>query len=136
MKPTKLLLGIAGVVLAAGAYAAANAAYAEGKDAKENEKADVKEREADTKDMPKGVPRTVTLTNASSMTIKELEVELSGKDRRDFSQSNNCGEELKGKASCTISVLFMPRTPGPKAATMEVHSSGGSTVVYLTGTGK
>lgn len=140
MKPTKLLLGIAGIALLSGAYVTAHVAYAEGRDAKEHRKADVKEHEpeehdGDTRDMPKGVPRTVTLSNPSSMTIQELEITLSGKDRKDFRQSNDCGEELKAKSSCTISVMFMPITPGPKAATVEVHSSGGSKVVYLSGTG-
>ncbi len=133
MKPDKLLLSVASVLLASSAYITANMAYAEDKES------EVRSESRDGKGAPealaKGVAHAVTLSNLSDITLKEIEISFSGKDRSDFRQTNDCGERLAGKASCTINVTFLPKTAGPKSATMEVRTSGGSQAVYLTGTG-
>ena len=144
MNAKKIFLSTAAILLTAGAYVAANAAYAEDRDHKEglktaSKKADSRghedARQGDSKELLQGVPHPVTLSNLSNGSLTEIEIEIGGANRNDFRQTNNCGEELKGKSSCIINVVFMPKTPGPKTATMEVHTSGGKQVVYLSGTG-
>lgn len=149
MERNHLMLGIAGFLLASGAYVTANVAYAEGRDHRETRKTESKKQESkkqdsrereeagdrDRRELVAGVPHAVTLSNLSNLPLKKIEIEFRGQDRGDFRQTNNCGEELKQKASCTINVTFAPRSPGAKTATMEVHTSGGNQAVYLTGTG-
>lgn len=83
----------------------------------------------------KGTLKTLTLTNQSSQPLGNITITFSGTDAGDFSQMNNCGGSLAAGGSCTISVIFLPKTSGPKSATMEITSSGGGQAVYLTGTG-
>lgn len=126
MKPNKFLLGAASILLMAGTCVAANAAHAGSK-----------EREAAGKEdgLTQGVPHPVTLTNQGNRPLKEIEIRFSGADGKSFRQTNDCGEELKANASCTINVTFLPQSPGPKSALMEVHTSGGDQLVHLSGTG-
>lgn len=141
MKRNGFLLGMLGISLGFAAYAAATAVYAESnehEDRHEAKKADSKEhedRKAEGNQLLKGVPHAVRLSNLSNKPLEEIEIRFSGKNKGDFRQTNNCGEKLAGNASCVISVTFVPRTPGPKSAAMEVHTSGGNQVVYLSGTG-
>ncbi len=137
MKPNHFVL-TAGILLAASAYAVGTA-YAAEEEQHENAKAASHEQESkgkhDGEALVPGVARPVTLSNQGNKTVEGIEIRFSGNNPREFTQSNNCGEELKGKSSCVISVIFAPRTPGAKSATMEIHTTGGSKYVYLTGAG-
>ncbi len=136
MKRNGFLLGMVSISLGFAACAA-TAAYAgsnEREDRHEARKAASKEHEG-SNELKAGVLHAVRLSNLGNKPLEEIEIRFSGKDKGDFRQTNNCGEKLSGNASCVINVSFMPRTPGPKSATMEVHTSGGNQVVYLTGTG-
>lgn len=145
MKPNKWLLSIVSIALASAPYAVPSLAYGKDKAHEEvqnrnesngNSKDKRKEEREDRhEDLVKGIPHPVTLTNLSGIPLKEIEITFSGKDRRDFRQNNTCGEELKGRSSCTINVTFLPSSPGAKTALMEVHTSGGNQIVYLSGTG-
>ncbi len=132
MKPNKFRVGIVSVLLVLGTYATSNMAYAEDKGHEDRHGA---ARHADNDELARGIPHAVTLSNLSNMPLREIDISFSGKDSKDFRQQNNCGEKLAGKASCTINVTFMPRSPGAKSATMRVHTSGGDKAIYLTGTG-
>lgn len=129
----------AGLLLAAGAYATAGVAYAAHEEEHESSKAASHERESSDKPdgnaLTPGATHAVTLSNQGSKPVGDIEIKFTGSNPGDFMQSNNCGETLKGQASCVISVMFAPRTSGAKSATMEIHTSGGSQYVYLTGTG-
>ncbi len=124
MKQHKLLIGVFGVSLA---IASASTAYGEdgkGEDKKHGERIQVGQ----------GVSQALKLSN-SGIKAEELEINFSGKDAGEFRQTNDCGEKLAGKASCTITVTFAPKTRGDKSATMEIHTSGGTQSVPLSGTG-
>lgn len=82
-----------------------------------------------------GVVQRVTLSNPGGQPLHGIHITFSGKDSRDFSETDNCGKQLNGGASCTINVDFAPRTTGPKSATLDVSSSGGHAAVALSGTG-
>jgi len=53
-------------------------------------------------------PENVTLTNSGNATLMISGITASG----DFSQTNTCGRQLVGGASCTISISFAPQTDG------------------------
>ncbi len=142
MKRNGLLLSL---FLVFGVYASVNMAYGgnsrEHDDRHEARKADSKEHEDRHEEMEgrtaltTSAPHAVKLSNLSNKPLEEIEIRFGGKDRTDFRQTNNCGEKLAGNASCVINVTFAPRTPGAKTATLEVHSSSGDQIVYLSGTG-
>lgn len=142
------------MTLAAGIYAMAGAAYAHRDDDHESSEAvtheheharhqrgshdrdshDRDSRHGDDTDLAPGDAHPVTLSNQGAAPL-EVDIRFRGKDPRDFTQTNNCGERLKGQDSCVIKVTFAPRAPGAKSAMMEIHTSGGTKYVYLTGTG-
>ena len=155
----RITLTIAGFLLASGTFAMATVAYAADKgDRKESSQAvshesshegkqgasdDDRRKSSGEEDKDRdssrhvtgGTTRDVKLSNLSNQPIEHIDVRFSGRDARDFRQTNNCGDKLNGGGSCTISVIFEPRTRGEKSATMEVHSSGGDESVDLAGTG-
>src|SRR5262249_3697328 len=64
-------------------------------------------------------------------------ISITGTNRRDFSETNNCGPSLAGFASCTFSVVFTPIGTNKRTAVLSITSSA-STVpitVTLSGTG-
>lgn len=127
----------ASVVLAAGTCAMASMAYGAREEQHESSEAKSHEHESSAHEntgLTPGVPHPVTLSNQGA-TALEVEIRFLGKDPRDFTQTNNCGERLKAQGSCVINVTFAPRAPGARSATMEIHTSGGTKYVYLTGTG-
>ncbi len=130
---SKLLIGM---FVALATLAAAGTAHAERKGHEDGKKQeDSKEHEGDAP-LQKGASHPVTLSNLGTKPLKEIDIRFSGKDPGDFLQTNNCGEKLGGGQTCTINVTFSPKTPGPKDASMEVRTSGGSKIIYLSGTGK
>src|SRR5215467_7297180 len=67
--------------------------------------------------------RTLTLTNQSAATVNITGIAVSGAD---FAQQNTCGALAAG-ASCTVSVAFSPKYPGPGSSTLKiVHSASTS----------
>ena len=150
----RITLTIAGFLLASGTFAMATVAYGADKDehkesfhAVSHESSHEGKRDASREQdrhegdrdssshMTNGTSRDVKLSNMSNQPIEHIDVRFSGKDAEDFRQTNDCGHELNGGGSCTINVIFRPRSRGEKSATMEVHSSGGDQEVDLTGTG-
>lgn len=137
MMRSKHFVLAASLLFGAGTYAVAGVAYAGHDDEHESSKAASHEQESHDRDhaeLAPGVAHPVTLSNQGTASL-EVEIRFLGTDRSDFRQTNNCGERLKGNGSCVINVTFMPRAPGAKSATMEIHTSGGTKYVYLTGTG-
>lgn len=148
MKSNHFVLA-AGVLLATSTCVMASAAYAHDEDAHESSRAARHEHESansearhagqsshdgDNTDMAPGTSRPVTLSNRGTRPV-EIDIRFLGKNPGDFTQTNNCGERLKGQGSCVINVQFVPRAPGAKSATMEIRTSGGTQDVQLTGTG-
>jgi Abnormal spindle-like microcephaly-assoc'd, ASPM-SPD-2-Hydin len=80
-------------------------------------------------------PKTATLANAGSTTLKITDIVTSGID---FSQSNDCGQNLMPGAACTIQITFRPAITGPRLATLQILDSDPSSPqsVVLNGAGR
>ena len=78
--------------------------------------------------------KPVTVTNTRPHPIA-VEVLTSGID---FSQTNDCGENLAAGATCTVQVGFKPAVEGPRIGTLTVSSGKSITahIVVLNGTGE
>jgi hypothetical protein len=70
----------------------------------------------------KSAPQTVTLTNSGGI-LAINGIFLSGKDARQFKQTNTCGSSVPANGSCTIRVLFIPHLAGGKTATLNIEDS-------------
>ncbi|MGA2848541.1 MAG: choice-of-anchor D domain-containing protein [Terracidiphilus sp.] len=75
--------------------------------------------------------QTVSLTNTGALPLTSIAVSVSGA----FQQSNNCGTQLTGPASCSISVVFAPNQVGTQTGTLTVSDLLRTQTVALTGTG-
>ncbi len=126
MRWSRLLTGVFGV---SAALAIAGMAHARGEDH------DKDKHGKDTRLQQQGLSRSVKLSNTGTKPLEDIKIGFTGKDAVAFHQTNDCGEKLAGKASCTINVWFAPKTRGPKTATMEIHTSGGGQSVPLSGPG-
>lgn len=82
-------------------------------------------------------PVPVTLTNTGDSNLIVSGVKLSGVNRADFSQTNNCRTSLVPQASCTINVTFTPSAAGSRAASLMVTDNAADSPqsVSLAGTG-
>jgi hypothetical protein len=76
---------------------------------------------------------SATLTNNQTSALTISSIAVSG----DFSETNNCGTSLAGRAKCTISVTFTPTVVGALTGTLTVTDSGNNSpqTTALTGTG-
>ena len=90
------------------------------------------EDEKENEDRHHGEQHQVVITNTSVRTITSFNISFTGKDSGDFSQSNDCGQNLESGEHCKITVTFNPSSPGPKEASMEIETSEGSQSVALT----
>ncbi len=57
-------------------------------------------------------PAPVQLMNVGTTSVKIHQIGFKGKDPGDFSQTNNCGNSVPGKGSCTIKITFTPHAKG------------------------
>jgi hypothetical protein len=81
-------------------------------------------------------PVTVTLTNVSNNSyLHLLPVTITGNNKNDFSQTNNCGTKLGPGASCTVTVTFTPTATGARSASLNTDGYEGVQAVALSGTG-
>jgi hypothetical protein len=79
----------------------------------------------------------VTLSNTGTAALTINNLTITGANRGDFAQSNNCGGSVAIGASCSISVTFTPVATGIRTASISVGDSaaGSPQTVPLTGTG-
>jgi len=77
--------------------------------------------------------KTVTLTNYQASTLNVFSIVPSA----EFSQTNNCGNSLASKASCTISVVFSPTSVGTQTGQLQVFDDAPNSpqAADLAGTG-
>ena len=75
--------------------------------------------------------QAVTLSNHLNTAVSITSITTS----TNWSQTNNCGSSLASQTTCTISVSFIPATPGVLSGTLSIHSSQSNISVSLTGTG-
>ena len=80
--------------------------------------------------------KSITVQNNSTFVVPITSIALTGSGAKQFSSTNNCGNSLLGKGSCTIKLTFKPTTKGAKSAVLNVNGGGGGLrSVALTGTG-
>jgi hypothetical protein len=79
----------------------------------------------------------VKLTNKGSTSLSISQIDITGTDSGDFSQTNNCGNSIPAGGQCTIKVRFKPTAKGQRLATLDVNDDGGGSpqTVALSGTG-
>ena len=80
--------------------------------------------------------RTVIVANTGNLPLVVSQISLSGTDRDQFSQTNNCSSVAAG-SSCTISVTFTPTSAGSKSGSISIshNASGSPSTISLSGTG-
>ncbi|HEX8926482.1 MAG TPA: choice-of-anchor D domain-containing protein [Terriglobales bacterium] len=78
-------------------------------------------------------PQTVTVTNTGNVSLSITSIATTG----DFSQTNNCGNNLAAGASCAANVTFYPTASGTRTGTLSIadNASGSPQTVSLSGTG-
>jgi phospholipase C len=80
-------------------------------------------------------PKVVTLTNtgSSTLTVSNITFSLLG----NFTETDNCSTPLAPTASCTINIVFTPKTTGNKASVLEIFDNGTNApqTARLLGTG-
>jgi hypothetical protein len=72
-----------------------------------------------------------TLANIGGLPLTSISISVSGA----FQTSSNCGTQLTGPASCSISVVFAPSQLGGQAGTLTVSDALRTQTVALNGTG-
>ena len=82
-------------------------------------------------------PKSVTVTNTSTVALPITSITLSNSGSQPFSQSNTCGSSVAAGAACTINVVFDPASAGFATAALSVNAGNGAgtQTVGLGGTG-
>ncbi|HLW88652.1 MAG TPA: choice-of-anchor D domain-containing protein [Terriglobales bacterium] len=85
----------------------------------------------------KSAPIPVTLSNTGAGTTLTATVAITGADKGDFSQTNNCAS-VPGPGSCTINVTMTPSATGARNAALTVtdNAAGSPQSITLSGTGE
>jgi len=82
-------------------------------------------------------PQQTTLSNFGTETLHIIRIAITGTNKGDFSQQNNCPKNLPSTKSCSIDVTFTPQATGSFGADVSVFDSapGSPQKVSLSGTG-
>jgi hypothetical protein len=85
----------------------------------------------------KSKPVPIKLSNKWTMTLSISQIQITGPDPQDFSQTNNCGSGVPAGGHCTIVVTFAPTQKGQRSAQLSVSDNGGGSpqTVPLAGAG-
>ena len=75
--------------------------------------------------------QTITLTNSGDLPLTSIATAASA----GFQQSNTCGTQLTGHASCAISVVFAPNAIGSFVGNLSVSDAIHTQTIALSGTG-
>jgi hypothetical protein len=78
------------------------------------------------------VAQTVTLANSGDVALTLVAAQITAGD---YSVVNSCGNSLNAHSTCSMSVLFQPRSVGQIAGTLIVSDQYRSQTVTLNGTG-
>ena len=82
-----------------------------------------------------GISLPLTLSNTGGGTLTINSFTITGPQAVEFSSNNNCHATLASTASCGVSVLFSPTSPGAASAVLSISTSVGTVTVNLSGTG-
>jgi Beta-propeller repeat/Abnormal spindle-like microcephaly-assoc'd, ASPM-SPD-2-Hydin len=83
------------------------------------------------------VAQVTTLSNSGATVLNVSNIQITGTNAVDFSESDTCGSPVAAGASCAVSVTFMPSTNGAESATLTVtdNASNSPQHVIIQGTG-
>ncbi len=73
----------------------------------------------------------VTITNSGDVALTLIATQATG----DFTAANSCGNSLAAHSTCSISVVFQPKTLGSAAGTLIVSDQYRTQTITLSGTG-
>ena len=78
----------------------------------------------------------ITVNNTGTADLSITGLTIAGTNAGDYSQSNNCGSNLKVGAFCNISVAFKPIATGTRTASVSIadNASGSPQAVAMSGT--
>jgi len=68
--------------------------------------------------------QAITLTNYGREQLNLQSISITGANRGDFSETNNCASSLATLANCTITVAFTPTASGSRVATLSLADNG------------
>jgi hypothetical protein len=75
--------------------------------------------------------QTILVTNDTSTIVNLASIVING----DYSQTNNCPQQLTPDSSCSIDVVFSPKSAGTRTGALAFTGSTGVYTVALSGTG-
>ena len=78
------------------------------------------------------LPQNVILFNSGNGPLSISSISLSGSD---FTMSTNCGSTLAARASCTITVTFLPQATGARSGVVTIIDNAGTQRISLSGVG-
>jgi len=83
------------------------------------------------------VAKSVTVKNASPVTLMINSISITGADPGSYNLTNNCGGILESEKSCTLTLTFSPASSGRLDAsiTLDDSASDSPQTVSITGTG-
>ena len=79
----------------------------------------------------------VTVTNTGTAAVSISNITITGTNKTDFAQSNNCPSSLGSEQSCTINATFTPLATGSLSASVSItdNAPGSPQLVSLSGVG-
>jgi hypothetical protein len=79
----------------------------------------------------------LTITNVGKEALGIKQINMTGGQARDFTQTNNCGTSLAVGSSCGVNVTFTPRNKGARAAALVIQDNAinREQSIPLSGTG-
>ena len=78
------------------------------------------------------LPQNVVLFNSGNGPLSIASISLSGDD---FTMTTNCGSTLAARASCTITVTFLPQATGARSGVVVITDNAGTQRITLSGVG-
>jgi trimeric autotransporter adhesin len=81
-------------------------------------------------------PQSITVANSGNASITISTVSISGSNKSDFQESDNCsGETLTPGGACAVQLTFTASSAGNKSAVLTISSSSGAQTASLVGAG-
>lgn len=92
---------------------------------------------ADQAENSKSDPQPITLTNSGTAVLTNIAVSITGTNKSEFSQSNDCSAILQPGDHCTIQVVFQPDGIASYSASISVadNASGSPQIAAVSGNG-
>ena len=74
----------------------------------------------------------IMLANTGNAALTISGIAITGDDKADFSQTNNCRASLSAGGNCTVNAIFAPTAAGPRIASLTVTDSAAGSPQMIT----